>query len=267
MPSTLGGPAVRHDITDPDDPSSPTPGSGRGSTWESTTPAKLDRLVRIDQRLERPTRTSHHGPRLVCGHHRPALTSRRRHETGSRLPCGSGDQCPPRSGRSATNDAPDLQVRRPRMQPQTPLGTPNRGALMSSYSRRRFLPGLKKLSGCAAVVVLTLGFAGCTSGGSSSSDGVTDGPRSAQVQTACDRAEAGTAEVQFKAPGGAVDGTALEGKSIYVIPIINTGTVTEYTRQMEEGGCAAGSQCRHDRCEGQYSRGGDCLQPGDRSWR
>ncbi|WP_213576537.1 substrate-binding domain-containing protein [Rhodococcus sp. USK13] len=112
---------------------------------------------------------------------------------------------------------------------------------MSSYSRRRFLPGLKKLSGCAAVVVLTLGFAGCTSGGSSSSDGVTDGPRSAQVQTACDRAEAGTAEVQFKAPGGAVDGTALEGKSIYVIPIINTGTVTEYTRQMEEGGALLGA--------------------------
>ncbi|WP_179377926.1 substrate-binding domain-containing protein [Rhodococcus sp. ACS1] len=105
----------------------------------------------------------------------------------------------------------------------------------SPKSRRQNLPALLRLSGCAAVLSLVVGASGCTSGSSSSStDHAADGPQSAQVKTACERAAAGTAEVQFKAPGGPVDGTALKGKSIYIIPIINTGTVSEYTKQMEE---------------------------------
>ncbi|PBC35643.1 hypothetical protein CJ179_47170 [Rhodococcus sp. ACS1] len=107
--------------------------------------------------------------------------------------------------------------------------------IVLSRSRQKFSPALLKLSGCAAALLLVVGFSGCTSGSNSSStDDAADGPQSAQVKTACERAAAGTAEVQFKAPGGPVDGTALKGKSIYIIPILNSGSVTEYTAQMEQ---------------------------------
>ncbi|MGW8813027.1 sugar ABC transporter substrate-binding protein [Gordonia terrae] len=93
----------------------------------------------------------------------------------------------------------------------------------------------------AAASVLSLIIVGCTTGPNTPTGGTADGPRSPQVQTACDRAAEGTAEVAFEAPGDPVDGTALRGKSIFVVPIINTGSVAEYTEQMEDGAALLGA--------------------------
>ncbi|MGW8813028.1 sugar ABC transporter substrate-binding protein [Gordonia terrae] len=96
-------------------------------------------------------------------------------------------------------------------------------------------PDLIKPSVLVSAATLALALCACTPGAGTSSQTAADGPQSAEVRTACERAEAATAEVEFKAPGGPVDGNALKGRSIYIIPIINTGTVTDYTSQMEEG--------------------------------
>lgn len=89
-----------------------------------------------------------------------------------------------------------------------------------------------------AIVLAAVGLSACGSAGGS---GTTSGANSAAVREACNFADKATKPVSFVTPGPSVRGAAMKGKSIWLIDLVSSDTVSAYTAALTQAASSLGA--------------------------